>query len=144
MAAMSSSTPESPAAVKASQLPMLGMGLVMTLLLQLLVGIANALWLDVPATGNAWKTAAPGALLGAHMLVGTILAVFVVWVAVLAVREHDRAWVRASVIGIVGILLAFGGGTAFMSTNGSAAPSMVMAVGCTLAIAGYVVALAKR
>jgi len=122
----------------------LGTGVIFTLLAQLLLGIANSLWLNVPATGNAWKTATPGALLGAHLLVGTALALFALWLIVVAVRAKDRTWTVASVVGIVGILLGFGGGAAFLGSNGQAAPSMVMAVGCTVAIASYVLALAKR
>jgi hypothetical protein len=45
---------------------------------------------------------------------------------------------------VVGVLLGFAGGILFMGTNGQAFPSMLMAFGCVAAIAGYVIALARR
>ncbi|HEX2808138.1 MAG TPA: hypothetical protein VHN80_18405 [Kineosporiaceae bacterium] len=59
-------------------------------------------------------------------------------------RAHDRVWTIASGVGVVGVLLGFAGGILFMGTNGQAFPSMLMAFGCVAAIAGYVIALARR
>jgi uncharacterized protein YqgC (DUF456 family) len=78
------------------------------------------------------------------MVIGIVLVALAIWVAVRAVRQRERPWVQASVIGVVGIVVGFLGGVWFMSTNGAAVASMVMALGCVAAIAGYVYALAEH
>jgi hypothetical protein len=123
----------------------LGVGTVFALLAQVLVGVADALWLNVPQTGSAWQQSTPQFLLTLHLVVGTVVLALVVWLAVLAVRAHDRVWTSASLVGIIGVVLGFAGGILFMGTNGQGGwSSMLMAIGCVGAIAGYAVALARR
>src|ERR1035437_2315773 len=93
----------------------LGAAIIVTLLGQLLLGMANTFWLKLPDTGSGWSAAAPMALLMAHITLGAALLVLAIWIAVVAFHDRDSNWLRASTAGILGLLLAFGGGTAFMS-----------------------------
>jgi hypothetical protein len=115
--------------------------MVVTLLAQLLVGMANTFWLWLPDSGPGWDTAAPALLLTAHLTVGTALLILAVWIAVLAVRRRDRGWMIASAFGVLGIVTAFGGGTAFMGDTSNDVASFVMAVGAAVAIGSYALGL---
>ena len=119
----------------------LGAATVLTLLGQLLLGMANTFWLKLPDTGSGWSAAAPMALLMAHITLGAALLVLAIWIAVAAFRDRDSNWLRASTAGILGLLLAFGGGTAFMSQTSNDGASYLMAVGTSLAIAAYALGL---
>ena len=115
--------------------------MVVILLGQLLLGMANALWLQLPDSGSGWKAAAPVALLMAHVILGVALLGNAVWVAVLASRAHDRTWLTASTVGVLGILLAVGAGSAFMNQTNNDGASYLMTVGTALAIAAYALGL---
>jgi hypothetical protein len=115
--------------------------MVVTLLGQLLLGMANTFWLKLPDTGSGWKTAAPMALLMAHMTLGAALLVLATWIAVAAFRDRDSNWLSASAVGVLGLVLAFGAGTAFMSQTSNDVASYLMVVGTSLAIAAYALGL---
>jgi hypothetical protein len=119
----------------------LGAAMVVTLLGQLLLGMANTFWLKLPDSGSGWSAAAPTALFMAHMTLGAVLIVLAIWIAVAAFRQRDRNWLTASTIGVLGLLLAVGGGTAFMSQTSNDGASYLMAVGTSLAIAAYALGL---
>jgi hypothetical protein len=119
----------------------LGAAMVVTLLCQLLLGMANTFWLTVPDSGSAWSVETPTGLLMAHMTLGVVLLVLAIWIAVAAFRGHDRNWLTASAFGIFGILLGFGGGIAFMGQTSNDGASFLMAVGTSVAIAGYALGL---
>src|SRR5674476_520816 len=59
----------------------LGAAMVVTLLGQLLLGMANTFWLTVPDSGSGWKTAAPMGLLVAHITLGVALLVLAIQIA---------------------------------------------------------------
>ena len=115
----------------------LGAAMVMILLGELLLGMANALWLQLPDSGSGWIAGSSSGLLGIHMLLGLALVVLAVWITVVAVRGRDRNWLTASIVGVVGILLAFGSGLAFMGQTSNDVGSFCMALGCAIAVAGY-------
>jgi hypothetical protein len=115
----------------------LGAAMVMILLGELLLGMANALWLQLPDSGSGWIAGSSSGLLGIHMLLGLALVVLAVWITVVAVRGRDRNWLTASIVGVVGILLAFGSGLAFMGQTSNDVASFCMALGCAIAVAGY-------
>jgi hypothetical protein len=119
----------------------LGAAMVVTLLCQLLLGMANTFWLTVPDSGSAWSVETPTGLLMAHMTLGVVLLVLAIWIAVAAFRGHDRNWLTASAFGIFGILLGVGGGIAFMGQTSNSGASFLMAVGTSVAIAGYALGL---
>lgn len=122
---------------------MLGMAMVHTLVLQFLVGMANTFWLTVPDSGSGWKDNDPAWLLGVHMLLGVALLGLAVWIVVLARRTGDAVWLRASAIGIVGIVVAFVGGVWFMGKVDNDTASFIMAIGWALSLVGYATGLAR-
>lgn len=111
--------------------------MVLILLLQLLVGMANTFWLTVPESGSGWSAAAPMGLLMAHLTLGVALLVLAVWILVMASRAHDRNWLTASAIGVLGVVIAAGAGTAFMGETSNDGASFLMVVGTALAIGAY-------
>jgi hypothetical protein len=115
----------------------LAVAMVMILLGELLLGMANALWLQLPDSGSGWSAGSSSGLLGIHMLLGLALVVLAVWITVAAVRGRDRNWLTASIVGVVGVLLAFGSGLAFMGQTSNEVASFCMALGCAISIAGY-------
>jgi heme A synthase len=115
--------------------------MVVTLLGQLLLGMANTFWLQLPDSGSGWKAAAPEALFMAHMTLGAALLVLAIWIAIAAFRGRDRNWLIASMVGVLGILLAVGAGTAFMSHTNNDGASYLMSIGTSLAIAAYALGL---
>lgn len=119
----------------------LGVAMVLTLLGELVLGMANTFWLQLPDSGSGWKAGAASALLMMHMTLGITLLVLAIWIAVAAFRGRDRNWLTASAVGALGILLAIGGGFAFMSQTSNDGASFLMAVGTALAIAAYAVGL---
>ena len=120
----------------------LGVAMVIALLVELLLGMANAFWLSLPESGSGWKAAGPQALLYNHIFVGAAIAVLGVWIAVGAWRARCRGWLVASGVGMLGILAGFGGGSAFMGDVGDDLASFVMAAGCAVAIGAYAVGAA--
>jgi hypothetical protein len=133
---------EAPAADRrAGRIRLLGAVMVVTLLGQLLLGMANTFWLSLPDSGSGWNAASPAFLLTAHMALGTALLVLSIWIAVLALRLGERGWSVASVVGIVAILVSFTGGSLFMGETSNDGASYLMAIGCAVAIAAYALAL---
>ncbi len=110
-----------------------GAAMLVTVLAELLLGLADTFWLPLPDSGSGWNVAAPAALLMARMM-GTALLVLAIWITFLAWRHCERAWLTASALGIV---IAVAGGSSFISDVSNDGASSRMAVGCTLAIAGY-------
>ena len=119
----------------------LGAAMVVILLGELLLGMANTFWLHLPDSGSGWTAGLSSGLLGIHMILGAALVVLAVWIIVAAVRGRDRNWITASSVGAVGILIAAGSGMAFMGHTENNLASFCMAVGCAIAIAGYALGL---
>jgi hypothetical protein len=121
----------------------LGAAQLVVLLVQIVVGVTNTLWLDVPEDGNAWSTSTPMSLVTIHMVVGLALVVLAVWIQIKAARAGDAAWRLAGSIGIAGIVVGFAAGVIFLSTNGNDVWSLLMTVGCVVAIGGYAFGLTQ-
>ena len=115
----------------------LGFAMVLALLGQLVLGMMNTFWLSLPESGAGWKAASPGVLLGSHMMFGTLVLVLAIWIAATAFRRRSRLWLAVSGVGTLGIVVAFGAGTAFMNSVSNDGASFAMALGCVLAIASY-------
>lgn len=114
------------------------------LLAQVLLGLANTFWLRLPDDGSGWSTAAPMTLLNGHMALGLATAVVAVWIAIIAIRGRDRAWTAWVTTGVLGIVIAFGSGIAFMGQVSNDFASYLMGVGTVVAIAAFTMGLARR
>ncbi len=123
------------------RLRLLSAVLVVTLLAQFLVGMANTFWVKLPDSGSGWKAAGDAGLLMAHITLGVILLVASIWIMILAIRAHDNTWVTATSIGVTGIIISLGAGFAFMGEVSDDVVSFVMAAGCSLAIGAFALAL---
>lgn len=130
------------------RLEALGQAILVVLLLEVAVGIANTLWLDIPDTGNAWLVPSPILLLTAHLVLAlfiTILSIWLlsIWLLVGALKVRSRMWLPASIVGFLGVLAVLASGAASMSLKDTTAPSFVMATGCLVSIGSYAIALSK-
>lgn len=146
MTTQTTSQPTSNAAVKAESVKItgirtLGVAMVLTLLAELVLGMANTFWLQLPDSGSGWKAGAASALLMMHMALGLTLLVLAVWISVAAFLGRDRNWLTASAVGVFAILLAIGAGFAFMSQTSNDGASFLMAVGTALGIGAYALGL---
>lgn len=146
MPTKTTSQPTPGAAVKAEStktigIRTLGATMVLTLLGELVLGMANTFWLQLPDSGSGWKAGAASALLMMHMVLGLTLLVLAIWIAVGAFRGRDRNWLTASAVGVLAILLAIGGGFAFMSQTSNDGASFLMVVGTALGIGAYTLGL---
>lgn len=144
MSTLQSTAQTAPLKDPARRLTALGIGMIAALLLQVVVGVADAVWLEVPETGNAWTASAPMPLLNAHLLLGTGITALALWMLVDAIRSRARVWIISTVVGLLGVITALGGGSAFLSTNGDPVSSFMMTIGCVVAIAAFIAPVVKR
>ena len=129
---------------KRPSLPLLGLIMTHTLILQILLGLANTFWLSTPESGSGWSSASPNWLVSLHMLLGIVLVGLAIWIAVGAWRTDSAIWKRASVLGIIGLVGAFVTGIAFMSDVSQDVWSFVMALGCCVSIVAYATGLYRE
>lgn len=99
-------------------------GLVILLLIQYVLGIAYNLYGTAPTPANKIKVFS-SPLLGAHVVVGTLLIVFAIYLVVVAVRGRERVAVVASIAGLACIIGAWASGSAF-TQEGTSGYSMAM------------------
>ena len=121
----------------------LGVVMVVTLLAQVVLGVANELWTSLPASGDAFAGAAPRWLLSLHVLVGTVAIVVAAVLAVSARRSDDRAWTTASLLGLLALVGAWVSGHFFLETHGADVLSLSMAVLGVAALGAYVAGLVR-
>ena len=126
-----------------SRMQRLSVMMVLTLLIQFLVGMANNFWLKLPDSGSAWKVAKPVWLVSLHMFVGTALLVLAILIAYRALKSKSSYWLKVSYVGIGGIIVAFGAGSAFMGNPKSNAASFIKALGWAISTGAYALALTE-
>jgi uncharacterized membrane protein YhaH (DUF805 family) len=121
----------------------LGVALVVVLLTQVLLGVANELWTALPGEGDPFTGAVPQWLLSAHVLVGTVAVVLATVLAVSARRARDAAWSVPAGVGLATRVGAWLSGHVFLVTRGADGLSMSMAALAMTAVAAYVVGLVR-
>jgi hypothetical protein len=121
----------------------LGVVMVVALLAQTVLGVANELWTSLPESGDGFAGASPRWLLSLHVLVGTVALVVAAVLAVSARRSDDRAWTTASLIGLLALVGAWVSGHFFLETRGADVLSLSMAVLGVAALGAYVAGLVR-
>jgi heme A synthase len=113
-------------------------GLVILLVIQYILGLANNLYGTTPtATRDISEFSSP--LLAVHVINGTLLILAAIWLVVAAVRARIRLAIITSGIGLLSVLAAFYGGESFIHKGGASGYSMLMGVMMAVALLCYVV-----
>lgn len=122
----------------------LGLMMVGSLLIELLLGMANTFWLETPESGSGWSGASPMWLLMVHIVWGALILLLGLWILIVARKGKSRTWINMGAFGFVGIIIAFGGGNSFMSDVSSDAASFIMVIGLAIALFFYSFGLFKK
>jgi hypothetical protein len=115
--------------------------MIVALAVQLLLGMANNLWLEQPEPDL--DRASPGGLLNAHMSVGYVLVVLAIWVLVEAARLRRADYLVPAIAGFAGIALAFAAGSVYFTTEDDVW-SYLMTIGFAVAVTSYALAGRRR
>jgi len=121
----------------------LALMMVGSLLIEFLLGMANTFWLETPESGSGWSGSTPAWLFISHMVWGAAILVLAIWIFVIASRLKAKSWTRINILGTLGIVIAFAGGSSFMGDVSSDAASMLMSVGWAVAVGAYSLGLFK-
>lgn len=130
---------------KTAKLRQQGLGLIIGLSLQFILGIITNLYIKFPDTSNRndlWHTIWSNVASAAHAVLGILLVLGSLTLLVRSLRKSDSTWKIASVIGFVGILVAGFSGSQFVSTQNDAY-SLAMALGFIVAVIAYAWGLFK-
>ncbi|HET7723479.1 MAG TPA: hypothetical protein VFK68_02470 [Propionibacteriaceae bacterium] len=127
-----------------TRLRTLSVTLLALLLAQVLLGLANTFWLELPESGSGWKAAQPMMLLNAHMALGLVTVVGAAWATARAIRGRHRAWTALSTTGVLGTVVALASGIGFMGHVADDTLSFLMGAGTVVAIGAYAWGLALR
>ena len=112
------------------------LGLVVLLITQYVLGVAYNLYGTAPTPTKKVKLFS-SALLGAHVIVGTLLVLVAIYVVVVSIRARERVPVTASILGLASIIGAWTSGSAF-TQNGESGFSMAMAALTAVALLCYI------
>jgi ABC-type transport system involved in cytochrome c biogenesis permease subunit len=119
------------------RLQQLRIAMIVALAVQVVVGMANNLWLtqDPPTL----ETASPQALLSAHVDVAYVLIALAIWTLVVAIRARRLNYILPAATGTFGVLLAYGSGLTYWATEADIW-SMFMTIGFAIAVTSYALA----
>jgi hypothetical protein len=109
------------------------------LAIQFVLGMVTNLYLQFPDTNRPdllWATARSQAPTFAHIILGILLLVGAIIFVIRAARQHNRAWVISSWVGLISIIVAIYGGVTFTTTQANAY-SMVMALSFIASVVAY-------
>ncbi len=116
-----------------------GIGMIIGLTVQYLLGMANNLFVKFPQTtdtGKLWIYAWTHVTEALHIILGILFLVGAPVVLLRAIRAQHRTWVTASAIGLAGIVIAFVTGVLFVMTQADPF-SLVMSYGFVLSFVAY-------
>jgi hypothetical protein len=116
-------------------------GAVFMLIIEFILGIIYNLYGTAPTSAkpigmfsNAW--------LALHVIMGILLVLAAIGLVVQAVRTSSGLAKGMSVVGLIGIIAAFGAGVGF-TRNGDAGSSLGMALAFAVSLACYVILLIR-
>jgi hypothetical protein len=122
-----------------NQLNKQGIGMLVSLSVQYLLGLTTNLFVQFPQSENAsvlWKFAWTQLPLALHIIVGLLLFIGSIALLIRAIILKDKPWIKASAIGLVAILIAGVSGAIFVPTQ-SAIYSYVMGITFIVAFLSY-------
>jgi hypothetical protein len=114
---------------------MASFGMVILLLAQDVLGVAYNLYGTAPTATKSVKVFS-SPLLGAHVILGTLLFLLSIVVVVTSIRARERVATIASTVGVISIFAAGANGSAF-AQDGASEHSMAMAVLTAVAVLCY-------
>ena len=109
------------------------------LVIQYVLGMVTNLFMQFPDPSQAdqvWAAARSQFPSAAHMVIGTLLLVSAVIFVINAARKNNRPWIVSSVVGLIGIVVAFYGGVMFTSSQVNVY-SLIMALAFFVAFLAY-------
>jgi hypothetical protein len=113
-------------------------GAIHTLLILFVLGMAANIYIEIPAEGNAWAWVFGNSIvLAAHAILGTLLLIVALASLGLAIANHNKSWIAASLAGFVFTGLAAFSGADFLSAGQTNLSSMLMALGFLGALVSY-------
>src|SRR5260221_12475648 len=95
-------------------------GLLSGLALQYVLGMASNMFVQFPEGQQGdqlWEFVRTQGILMAHIILGLFLLVGSIVFVVRAVKQKDQVWIKSSVGGLAGILLAAAAGEIFVPTQ---------------------------
>jgi hypothetical protein len=120
------------------------LGVLVTLIVQFVLGIGVNLYVSLPAAGRGGRASSDafssGPALALHVVLGLLLVVAAIGLLVRAILARHGPVIAVSGVGLVAILLAVVQGFSFVHDSTNAA-SMAMAVAGSVALLCYVIAL---
>jgi hypothetical protein len=118
---------------------MASLGVISTLILEFIFGIAYNLYGTAPASGKPVGLFSSG-WLAVHFVVGILLLLTAIVLVIRAVQAGHRLVLWISVVGLLAIIAAIGAGISF-TRDGANGASLGMALAFAVALACYVVNL---
>ena len=116
-----------------------GIGMIIALILQYLLGIASNLFTQFPDTkdaGRLWLYAWSQTSLALHIILGLLLLFGSIILIIRALIKRDFIWIIASVVGFLAIIGSVIAGAIFV-TSQSNVYSFAMSVGFIVALLSY-------
>ena len=116
-----------------------GVGMIITLVLQYILGMINNLFVKFPDTTERallWRFAFTRFTEVTHIVVGFLMLIGAVVFLLRSIRAKHRTWVVVSAIGLAGIISAIASGVLFVTTQADPY-SLVMSYGFLIALVGY-------
>lgn len=115
------------------------LGLIGLLILQFLLGMFAALFVEFPEKANEaqiWKFAGQQVSVTLHMLLGLLMLLGAIALVIRAIIMKDKNWIWTSVVGLVGVLAADITGILFIAEQNDIY-SYFMAVAFVVALVAY-------
>jgi len=112
---------------------------VAVLAVECVLGIANTLYVNI-SPRDPWGGSHPLAILYLHVLVGVALLINAIMMVNASLEQPETRSLGATVIGVLGIVVAIGAGVGFVNGGGrSNLLSSLMGVGFLISLGAYVV-----
>ena len=118
----------------------LGFGMIIVLIVQYVLGMFTNLFEQFPdgnQIGQLWDFAWSQFPIAAHIIIGSVLLIGSIVFVIRAVRQKNKFWIMASVIGCFGILIAGMSGAMFIPTQNDSY-SYLMSIFFLVAFLSYV------